>query len=362
MWKKFNEWFKLTKAESRGIARLFVLILIVWAVNFYLRYNFKTTLPTDFGGQIKIIDSLSAERGADLKLKNPYHFIGYFNPNDITYDDLIKSGLKEKNARSIENYRKKGGKFFHPEEVFRIFNIDSDWVAFQLPYMVIDQKKIDNSLRINTELFTFNPNTADSLDLIKLGFKPWQISNLIRYRERGGRFYQKKDLKRLYGLDSTFYVKIEPYIDLPSSPERHQASSKERILVELNSSDSAALTALPGIGPILAGRIVRYRQALGGFVNSDQLLEVYGIDSLKWEILLPFIEVNPSAVRKININTADVEELAAHPYIGKSLAREVVAFRKNFRMFKSVTEISNLSLTKNIDPGNLFPYLTVNDN
>ncbi|MFN4299566.1 MAG: helix-hairpin-helix domain-containing protein [Thermaurantimonas sp.] len=363
MWRKFREWFELTKSEERGILVLLFLIIFFGASNYYFKYLIRNKPPLNFDVIVtnKYLETIN--KAFDSTLLSKYHFIGYFNPNEISFEDLIKSGLREKNARAIINYRNKGGKFFKADEVYKIYNIDSGWVAFHLPFMVINQNTTEN-LKTKYELFVFNPNTADSASLLRLGFKPWQISNLLRYRSRGGIFHKKEDVKRLYGIDSGFYAILEPYIDLPTSIDgkQHIFTTKTSEKIELNTADSTTLTSLPGIGSVLAGRIVKYRTALGGYAHVNQLLEVYGIDSLKWEILLPLIEINLTYVKKININSADENELAAHPYIRKGLAREIVAFRKNFRLFQSVTEVEKLSLAKNRDLEKLYPYLTIGEN
>ena len=364
MWKKIGEWFELTKSEARGLAVLFILIVLLWGTNFYMRYSLKRDIPINTKEFIEVLYSDPPDAEPNREEKNEYKNIGYFNINEVSYDDLVRSGLREKTARSLINYRNKGGKFFKPEDVYRIFTIDSAWVAYQLPYILVRSEKTKNNNLEKEELFLFNPNTADSLDLVRLGFKPWQVSNLLRYRQRGGKFYKREDLKRLYGIDSAFYSQIESFVDLPSSVNDQGADEPARRTkkININSSDSIELISLPGIGPVLAGRVIRYRNALGGFVNEGQLLEVYGLDSLRWADLLPFIEIDTTAIKKININTAEESELARHPYIPKGLAREIVTFRKNFRMFKSVSEISNLSLARNKDLFKLYPYLSIEEN
>lgn len=362
MWRKFREWFELTKSEERGIITLLVLLCVLWGINFYLKHLIRHRPPS--GVNIVKIEQDTIHEAENTPNTKPtrYEFIGFFNPNEISYEDLIRSGLQEKSAKSIVNYRNKGGKFFRPAEIYKIFNIDSSWVAFHLPYMSVEQKSHDKPMR--TELFMFNPNTADSLEFIRLGFKPWQITNLLRYRARGGKFFKKDDVKRLYGIDSNFYARIEPYIDLPSAATETttQYPPKGGRIIEVNTADSTTLTTLPGIGPVLAGRIVKYRNALGGFVEVGQLMEIYGIDSLKWEGLLPLIEVNSHLIRRIDINTAEEAQLASHPYIRAGLAREIVAFRKNFRLFQSVSEIEKLSLARNRDLRRLYPYLSTGEN
>ena len=51
--------------------------------------------------------------------------------------------------------------------------------------------------------------------------------------------------------------------------------------VELNKASLAELEALPGIGPVLAERIVAWRSANGPFVSVEQLMDVEGIGEKK---------------------------------------------------------------------------------
>ncbi|MGK0638025.1 helix-hairpin-helix domain-containing protein [Schleiferia thermophila] len=361
MWQRIKEYFAITKSESRGLAVLFVLITCLWGINFYLRYFAK---PPITGIDYEILQSVPGDTSRPRSTpKKTYTVIGFFNPNEIDYEDLIRSGLSERLSRSVVNYRKKGGKFFNLEEVYKIYYMDSAWVKFHAPYMIFGSKSDGYASRQTIKLKPFDPNQADSMELYELGFKPWQISNLLRYRSRGGKFFKKEDLRRLYGIDSIFYRTLEPYIQIASDGTNKENDENTTVaLTDINSADSATLVSIRGIGPTLAHRIIRYRNSLGGFVREEQLLEVYGIDSSRFEWIKPQISLDTSLIRKININTASEEQLIVHPYISPGLAREIVAFRKNFRLFQSVFEIEKLNLAKNKDLSKLYPYLTTGEN
>ena len=97
--------------------------------------------------------------------------------------------------------------------------------------------------------------------------------------------------------------------------------------LELNTADSAALEALPFIGPTLAGRIVRFRSALGGFVRVSQLQEVYGVDSLAFAVVSKRVEVDARQVHRLCADTASWSDLRRHPYIGVQGARAIERYR-----------------------------------
>lgn len=69
------------------------------------------------------------------------------------------------------------------------------------------------------ELFIFDPNTADSTQLLRLGLSPWQVRNIYKYRAKGGRYRQPSDFARLYGLTAKKYRELLPYIVINNTHE-----------------------------------------------------------------------------------------------------------------------------------------------
>ena len=126
-----------------------------------------------------------------------------------------------------------------------------------------------------TESFRFNPNTADAATLQRLGFSEKQAAAIVNYREKGGHFSRKSDFARSFVVADSVYARLEPYIYIP--------------LVDINRADSAALDALPGIGPYLASRIISYREELGGYTSIEQLMDIKYFDREKFDGLSDLI-------------------------------------------------------------------------
>ena len=70
-------------------------------------------------------------------------------------------------------------------------------------------------------------------------------------------------------------------------PEVQPAPTADAPTLDLNSADARALDALPGIGPVLAERILRERRRLGGFRSTEELLAVPGIGPRLYERIAP---------------------------------------------------------------------------
>lgn len=222
-------------------------------------------------------------------------------------------------------------------------------------------------------LFAFNPNLATAAELESLGIPSTQARRIVNYRGKGGRFRQKADLLKIYGLDSITYQRLYPFIDLPAvRPARRPAPAgrkekppPERVrpaiaAFDLNETDTATLKKIRGIGSVLAERIVRYRARLGGFVAPNQLHEVYRLDSMVIDALFRAAYIAEDFVpRSISLNTSDEYVLAVHPYIGKTLARAIVAYRYQHGSFGSVDELRHIH---HVDDSVFFrirPYLSV---
>ncbi|MDQ3073145.1 MAG: helix-hairpin-helix domain-containing protein [Bacteroidota bacterium] len=215
------------------------------------------------------------------------------------------------------------------------------------------------------EYFTFNPNTLDENGFRRLGFPAWMIRNIMKYRNKGGEYRKKDDFARVYGLEAEDYRKLVPYIDLPETIEYEnkyadkRVPAKLKLLIDINTADSALLTELPGIGPAFASRIIKFRNSLGGFSSVEQLLEVYGMDSARYDQVLPRILLSEN-VTKININTAGYKELSAHPYARGKVAGAIINYRAQHGNYSTTEDIRKIYIIDTKVYEKLLPYITVN--
>lgn len=190
----------------------------------------------------------------------------------------------------------------------------------------------------NIVLFPFNINTADAATFKRLGLTDRSIAGLLRFRSKGGKVRNEADFDKLFSLSDLEKQRLRPWVrftdemqeSLPAEADvqmSKKVAAPAFVRVDINQADSIQLLAIPGIGPAFASRIVRYRERLGGFTSLDQLREVFGIDSQRYDALWPLVELGNGEPQKISLCDASEEILAAHPYIGKVLARRWVAYR-----------------------------------
>ncbi len=136
----------------------------------------------------------------------------------------------------------------------------------------------------------------------------------------------------------------EPHINIGAGADYRPYQRQKPLRLELNRADSASLVKLYGIGGYYASRILEYRSSLGGsFGSVYQLLEIWGMDSVRFEQLLPYIYIDSSTIRKIDYRNMPLDSLSLHPYIGKFSAKGIVRYRETYPQ----EEISIKKLLKN---------------
>lgn len=223
-------------------------------------------------------------------------------------------------------------------------------------------------------LFPFDPNTADSTELLKLGLTSWQVRSIYRYRAKDGQYRNANDFAQLYGLTKKQFETLRPFIRIseayrPASDfyhrEHYHESKKENRHADttfhyqnkeksksysypqkiklgqhiaINTADTTDLKTIPGIGSGYAKAIIRYRERLGGYVSSQQLLEIDGFP----EEALVFITIDESMIKKINVNQLTLSQLRRHPYINFYQAKEICDYRRLRGPLKSLQELKLL--------------------
>ena len=243
-----------------------------------------------------------------------------------------------------------------------IINYNDSSKQKDFDYENIDKSVVENKLNP----FYFNPNDLPVEKWKELGFDDKQIRIIKNFEAKGGKFYKKEDLKKIYGISESEYAVLEPYIQIPEGNKNNKKeftpfkSDKNSEVIELNSADTNGLKKLKGVGSWFAKKIIAYRNRLGGFYKKEQLLEIKGIDSSKYASFADFISINKFLIKTININTATFEELKSHPYLNYNIANSLINIRKVHGKFNTVADIKKSTLITDKIYEKIFPYLTVN--
>lgn len=187
----------------------------------------------------------------------------------------------------------------------------------------------------------FNPNEVGKEELMEMGVKEYLAGNIISYRNAGGRFRNKTDLLRIYGMDEKIYQKMESYITIPPLEElRHNNAGESDVLEtdsvsrnfvyinKLNSSSFKDLMQIEGMQAKIAGRILKYRDLLGGYYSFDQLKEVYGMtDSIRKELSREFL-LDIENITSLSISQMSFSDILRHPYMEKEHVKKIFLLKE----------------------------------
>lgn len=260
--------------------------------------------------------------------------------------------------------------------------------------VVMDEELVDEMptvITTGTRLFAFDPNTADSLTLLELGLRPWQIRNMMKYRAKGGRYRQPDDFHKLYGMTDSAFAALKPYIRIDSTAWvarrdslrqlrherdslRHVADSLRRdsiyssrgyivkrdTIIELNSADTTTLQYIRGIGIYTAKAIIYYRNQLGGYVSPQQIREIKQLQDYKvnFDSIVPHLRAETDSVTRLRVNYIGVERLQRHPYLSFTQAKAIYELRRNKFYLKSIDDLRGLNCLTDEDIRRIEPYLS----
>ena len=244
--------------------------------------------------------------------------------------------------------------------------------------------------------FMFDPNEADSTQLLRLGLAPFQVRSIYRYRAKGGRFSTKDDFRRVYRLTNEQWehlspliriapkyrlVTIVPHSDVRNISSRPASYATDTIIrdsvpysyatsrskpayvqklsgdetIDINLADSALLCRVPGIGPYFARRIIQYRRRLGGYTSAAQLLQIedFPADAIAWMQV-----ADTCQVQQLLINNLSTRRLMKHPYMGYYRASEIADYRRIHGPIRSIEVLKSLPHFTEEDILRLAPYLS----
>ncbi|HMG82606.1 MAG TPA: helix-hairpin-helix domain-containing protein [Ferruginibacter sp.] len=300
------EYFNFSKKERAGIYALLAIILLFIVIPFVLPFFVpqETYDPKDFKASIarltaKKYDSSANNEEVLKKINTDYAGIElfYFDPNTLSAEGWKKLGVKDKTIATIQNYLSKGGKFYKPDDISKIWGLSKNEADRLTPYVKITQAA-----------------------------------------KEPGKYYTKDN----NGNAHTLYK------------ESKQAS-------DINIADTSAFIALPGIASKLANRIVEFRNKLGGFYSIEQVGETFGLRDSVFQLIKPRLTISNTIPIQFNINTATVDQMKIHPYIHFAIANAIVQYRTQHGNYTNVTDIKKIISITNDAYNKMAPYLKVTE-
>lgn len=241
-------------------------------------------------------------------------------------------------------------------EFIRIQNTETDSAENSLPKPL----SYKNKYITKGMLFPFDPNIASEIDWKRLGVQEKNIQTLVNYRNKGGKFKQAEDLRKIWGFRKEEVDRLIPFVRISKSDTffSNQKTNQEKwkpgaevrqktkaglvTVIDINSASFDDWKSLPGIGEVLAGRIIKFRDRMGGFSGIEQVKKTYGISDSVFTLISPYLSVNTKTRRLLNINAASAYDLKNRTNLPDAVAKAIIVYRQQNGPFKSVDDLKKI--------------------
>lgn len=303
-----KEYLTFGKKDRIGIIAVLLLIVIIYALPYLFTKKNESFPARQTSVLIKAMDTLTAKDRNHYQKNNDEDDNSYqyqpsqtknfatgalfqFDPNTLPVEGWQKLGLSEKTSRTIEKYRSKGGKFYKPEDIKKIWGMPEGFYERVKDYIVMasvqnnyQQNNFEKSTFNNSEkkVIVVNINEADTSAFIALpGIGSKLAARIVNFRDKLGGFYSVDQVGETYGLPDSTFQKIKASLQLSGSIKK----------LNVNTATKDELKTHPYIKWNLANAIVEYRNQHGAFKSLDDLKNIALIDEAIFEKIVPYLNL-----------------------------------------------------------------------
>lgn len=366
----------MSKRERRGILTLQLLFVLLWLGQWMLRGIFPAG---EFPAEAALCEEIAAattlapkdriaNKSGDMQLSG-------FDPNTASRETLLELGLPPRTAGQLLRYREKGGKFRRKEDLRKLYSITEEEYKRLEPYIILRSQpapgKMSGTQPGTVRMSPFDPNEANEETLLAWRLPAGVVRNILRYREKGGRFRTAEDLKHIYGMPEQVWKQIAVHIHIPQVQEAQGRVAELRSVsgakapdslsaqLDINDASEAEWQYLPGIGPAYARKIVGFRKKLGGFCSIEQVGETYHLPDSVFTRIRAQLRLD-TPWERLPVNSADAETLQAHPYISYKQARLIVNYRDQHGDYTGISSLERIKVLDSAWIARIAPYLDFN--
>ncbi len=287
-----------------------------------------------------------------------------FDPNTVTYDELLLLGFDKHTAVGIIKYRTAGKVFGIAEELALCYGVTDSMFSRVRPYINIGTKyatkpkshNLDTLQNRRSSRFFPRPFERFMIDTVGveylrlIGFSTRQAEALIEYRKRGKGIFSMNELRDCYAVSEEMADSLSHFVIL-SVRDPHEG------LVEINSADSATLRSVRGIGAKTVVAVMEYRKLLGGFVRKEQIAELKCVTKENFDKISEQIYCDSCKISKIDINFAPAYDFEHHPYMSRKSAKLILETRESKGGWNSIEEMQSDDIFTEEQAKAIAPYL-----
>lgn len=301
--KTLREYFSFSRRDRFAITTMTLLIVGLYFIPYFIDGDQEDFLkPNDL--LARAIDSLHQKQAAsskktdeDFSAPEPtlYHSkneVFNFDPNTLSVEGWQKLGLSLKTGKTIEKYRSRGGKFYKPEDLQKIWGLPPGFFERVKDHIIItnsdgpEEKQVfekSSFQRKENKIITVHINQSDTTAFISLpGIGSKLALRIVSFREKLGGFYSVSQIKETYGLADSTFQKIRPFL----------LEGGEIKKININTVTKEELRKHPYFKWNVVNAIIEYRNQHGNFSNVEELKNIAVIDEVLFSKVMPYLVVN----------------------------------------------------------------------
>lgn len=310
MWQQFlKDYFSFTKKERAGTITIAFLILLLIMAPIIFPYLIKTKIVDHSLFEKEIAElrkdsNKNSYKNFDNSYYNDYSLkdkkytpvkaeVFLFDPNTASVNDWVRLGVREKTAATIQKYISKGGKFYKPEDIKKIWGLHPADVERLLPYVsikntmkpypVYERKEYPKNAYTPKVIQKVDINLADTTEYIALpGIGSKLSQRIIAFREKLGGFYSIEQVGETYFLPDSTFQKIKPFLVL-------NTNSIKKININMASVDE--MKSHPYLRYNLANAIFHYRKQHGDFGSVESIKKIMLITEEVFNRIAPYLTI-----------------------------------------------------------------------
>lgn len=308
LWKKYlKDYLSFGKRDRIGILSILCLICLVYLVPFFSRPGQELSLE-NAEELNQAMDSLRSVSGRNRETNDHEWNAGFaykpspypdkvkrelfrFDPNSLGMEGWQRLGLSERTSRTIENFRNKGGRFYKPEDLQKIWGLPPGFYDRVKTYISIEpiaRPAFEDQGRPRfqgTEKMTriLSINEADSTAFIELpGIGARLASRIINFRNRLGGFHSVDQVSETYGLPDSTFQKIKPLLQVDGEVKK----------ININQVNKDELKKHPYFKWNLVNAVIAYRDQHGPFKSIEELKKIMLVDEALFNKIKPYLTID----------------------------------------------------------------------
>lgn len=205
--------------------------------------------------------------------------------------------------------------------------------------MLDDEHNTEETHPNTIPLYPFDPNNLSIEEWQRLGVPVGVAKRIINYVNKGGQFRKPEDLRKIWGMPQLMADRLIPYVRTNYKEPHFKQITRNIQAIDINTADLEAWKSLPGIGEVLAERIIKYREQSDGFSNMEELSAVYGLKDSLLKQLAPYLQIHQSSLKKLPLNRASAYQIVSKTGISIEVAKAIVRRRQEQGWFTEMDQL-----------------------